>query len=63
MHKLSNVKIGKEATEQKNIIGNLEKFYLFGEEFINFVRVYSTITLDAGNKTKQDKQQEQDLKH
>ena len=62
-NKLSNVKIGKETTEQKNIIGNLEKFYLFGEEFINFSRDYSTMTLDAGNKAKQDKQQEQDLKH
>ena len=38
-NKISNVKIGKETTEQKNIIGNLEKFYLFGEEVINFLEI------------------------
>ena len=38
-NKLSNVKIGKETTEQKNIIGNLENFYLFGEEVINFLEI------------------------
>ena len=38
-NKLRNVKIGKETTEQKNIIGNLEKFYLFGEEVINFLEI------------------------
>ena len=36
LNKLSNIKIGKETTEQKEVINNLEKFYNSREEVINF---------------------------
>ena len=34
LNKLSNIKIGKTTTKQKEVINNLEKFYNYGEEVI-----------------------------
>ena len=36
-NKLSNIKIGKKTTEQKEVINNLEKLYNSKEEVINFL--------------------------
>ena len=36
LNKLSNIKIGKKTTEQKEVINNLGKFYNSREEVINF---------------------------
>ena len=39
--KLSNIKIGKKTTKQKEVINNLEKFYTSREKAINlFQRLY-----------------------
>ena len=38
LSKLSNIKIGKKAPEQKEVINNLETFYNSREEVINFFR-------------------------
>ena len=40
LNKLSNIKIGKNAPEQKEVIDNLEKFYNSREKVINFFRDY-----------------------
>ena len=34
LNKLSNIKIGKTTTKQKEVINNLEKFYNYREEVI-----------------------------
>ena len=38
LNKLSNVKLGKKTLEQKKIIDNINKFYHFKEEVINFFK-------------------------
>ena len=38
LNKLSNIKIGKKADEQKKVIDNLNKFYNSREKVINFFR-------------------------
>ena len=50
LNKLSNIKIGKKTTEQKEVINNLEKFYLSREEVINFFKDYEKLFLDAAYK-------------
>ena len=40
LNKLSNIKIGKKAPGQKEVINNLEIFYNFREEVINCFRDY-----------------------
>ena len=55
LNKLSEIKIGKKTTEQKNVIDNFNKFYLSREEFINFFKDYSEMILDASYKAKQNK--------
>ena len=47
LNKLSNIKIGKKTNEQREVIYNLNKFYLSREEVINFFKDYSEIVLDA----------------
>ena len=37
LNKINNVKIGKKTIKQKEIIDNLEKFYISREEVINFL--------------------------
>ena len=37
LNKLSNIKIGKKTPEQKEVINNLEKFYVSREEVIIFL--------------------------
>ena len=50
LNKLSNIKIGKKTPEQKEVINNLEKFYLSREEVINFFKDYEKLFLDAAYK-------------
>ena len=40
VNKLSNIKIVKKTLKQKELINNLEKFYLSREELINFFKDY-----------------------
>ena len=47
--------MGKKTTEQKEVIDNLNKFYLSREEVINFSKDYIELILDAGYKAKQNK--------
>ena len=47
LNKLSYIKIGKKTIKQKEMVNNLEKFYLFREEVINFFKDYGKIVLEA----------------
>ena len=47
LNKLSNIKIGKKNTEQKNVITNLENFYRSREEVINFFTDCTEMLFDA----------------
>ena len=47
LNKLSNIKIGKKTTEQKEVINNLEKLYNSKEEVINFFRDYIEMLSNA----------------
>ena len=49
--KINEVKIGRK---QEEVVMNLEKFYNFREEVINFFKDYVKMILDAGYKEKQD---------
>ena len=55
LNKLSEIKTGKKTTQQKNVVDNLNKFYLSREEVINFFKDYSEMIRDAGYKAKQNK--------
>ena len=52
LNKISNVKIGKKTDNQKEVINNLENFYISREEFINFFRDYGKMVLDSAYKSK-----------
>ena len=59
MNKLSNIKIGKKTTEQKEVINNVEKFDRSREEVINLFRDYMQSKMnvkeqDLNIKTKTD---------
>ena len=43
LKKLNEVKIGKKTSEQKEVINNLNKFYNYREEVINFFGNYIEI--------------------
>ena len=42
LNKISNVKIGKKTDNQKEVINNLEHFYISREEVINFFRLWKS---------------------
>ena len=44
----------KKTAEQREVVGNLNKFYLFRKEIINFFKDYEKMILGAGYKAKQD---------
>ena len=52
----------KKTTEQKEVIKNLEKFYLSREEVINFFRDYIEMLSDANYNSRKTKLGEKDLK-
>ena len=62
INKLSNIKIGKKISEQKEVINNLEKFYNSREEVINFFRDYVEILSDANYNAKQNETERKGLK-
>ena len=47
LNKLDNIRIGKETTEQKKVINNLEKFCKSRVKVINFFRDYIGMLSDA----------------
>ena len=47
LKKLNEVKIGKKADEQKEVINNLVKFYRSREEVINLLRYYTRMMFDS----------------
>ena len=47
LKKLNQVKMGKKNDEQRNVVDNLNKFYLSREEVINFFRGYIEMLSDA----------------
>ena len=55
LNKLSNIRIGNKNQEQKEVINNLEKFYISREEVINFFRDHGKMVLDAAYKSKHNK--------
>ena len=63
LNKLSNIKIGKKNTEQKEVINNLKKFYSSREEVINFFRDYIEMLSDANYVREKIKLREKDLKY
>ena len=52
LNKVSDIKIGKRTLEKKEVINNLENFYLSREEVFNFFRDYGKMVLDAAYKSK-----------
>ena len=62
LNKLSNIKIGKKTTEQKEVINNFGKFYNSREEVINFFRDYIEMLSDANYNAKQNETEGKGLK-
>ena len=54
LNKLSIIKIGKKTNNHKEVINNLENFYISREEVINFFRDYGKMVLDAAYKSKEN---------
>ena len=62
LNKLISIKIGKKTLEQKEVINNMENFYISREEVINFFRDYGKMVLDASYKSKQNETKGKELK-
>ena len=62
LSKLSNIKIGKKTTEQKETTNHLEKISNSREEVINFFRDYIEMLSDANYDAKQNETKETGLK-
>ena len=62
LNKLISIKIGKKTLEQKEVINNLENFYISREEVINFFRDYGKMVLDASYKSKENENKGKGLK-
>ena len=62
LNKLGNIKIDKKILQQKEVINNLERFYISREEIINFFRDYIEMLSDARYKSKQNKTEGKRLK-
>ena len=62
LNKLINIKIGKKTTEQKEVINNLEKFYLSREEVISFFRDYIEMLPDPKYEAEQNETKGEGLK-
>ena len=62
LNKLISIKIGKKTLEQKEVINNLENFYISREEVINFFRDYGKMVLDASYKSKQNETKGKEFK-
>ena len=62
LNNLSDIKIGKKTSEQKEVITDLDNFYNSREEVFNFFKDYARIYIDAGHKAKQDETEGTGLK-
>ena len=62
LNKLNEVKIGKKTPEQKEVIDNLEDFYKYREEVINFFNDYIEMLSDANYNAKQNETKGKGLK-
>ena len=62
LNKLSNIKIGKKTTEQKEKNNKLQKFYNSSEEVTNFFKDYIEMLSDAKYDAKQDETMGKELK-
>ena len=62
LKKLNEVKIGKKTDKQKEVINNLEKFYISREEVINFFRDYIEMLSDVNYDARQNKTEGTGLK-
>ena len=62
LNKLTNIKIGKITTEQKEVINNLNKFYNSREEFIILFRDYIEMLSEAKYNARQDEAKGKELK-
>ena len=63
LSKLSNIKIGKEANKQEEVVDNLEKFYNSREKVINFLKTMLKCCLMQITIQNKIKLREQDLKY
>ena len=54
LKKLNEIKIRNKTYKQKKVIDNLDKFYLFREEIINFFRDHTEMLSDANYNAKQN---------
>ena len=62
LNKLSNKKISKKRTEQKEVINNLEKFDNSRDKVINFLRNYIEMLSDANCNARQNETRGKRLK-
>ena len=63
LNKLSNIKIGKNSLEQREVLNNLEKFYISREEVFNFFfKDYGKMVLHVAYKSKQNETKGKGLK-
>ena len=62
LNKLRNTYIGKKNSKQKEVINNLEKFYNFREEVINFFRDYIEMLSDANYDARKNETKGKGLK-
>ena len=63
LSKLSNIKIGKEANKQEEVVDNLEKFYNSREKVINFLKTMLKCCLMLITIQNKIKLMEQDFKY
>ena len=63
LNKLINIKIGKKTKEQKEVINNLEKFYLSRKEVNNFLEIILKCYLMLNMMQSKMKLREKDLNY
>ena len=54
LSKLTNIKIGKKTLGQKEVINNIEGFYISRQEVFNFFKDFTQMLSDANYKAKQN---------
>ena len=62
LNELNNIKIGSNPPKQKEVVKNLDKFYLSREEAINFFTDYIEMLSDANYNAKQNETKGKGLK-
>ena len=54
LSKLTNIKTGKKTLEQKEVINNIERFYISRQEVFNFFRDFTEMLSDSDYKAKKN---------